>query len=202
MPATPRGDCSQCTALTECSSCLTSNTVPSLKLHLTISVSSDTPFTHSLLSSLLQKEAKFCSLMRCQTALMGASITADSVTEVEVGIRDIVIRGIYDWTGYGYYAFTRWIISSVGRNCWNYQVDWSLLFGGVIGCFAFRKLPSPPLPRGALTRSRPSNSDQITTLCRDGQITWYARSNILCFRLVITIKQISTFKFVRRRKSS
>jgi hypothetical protein len=37
--------------LTECSSCLTSNTVPSLKVHFTISVSSEAPLTHSLLES-------------------------------------------------------------------------------------------------------------------------------------------------------
>jgi hypothetical protein len=160
MPATPRGDCSQCTALTECSSCLTSNTVPSLKLHLTISVSSDTPFTHSLFSSLLQKEAKFCSLMRCQTALMGASITADSVTEVEVGIRDIVI---------GYYAFTRRTVSGMER----------LLAIGIIrlievyylvassAALLSGKLPDLPLPR-AETAEQTSNSGRIMTLCRDG----------------------------------
>lgn len=44
--------------LTECSSCLTSRTVPSLNVHLTISVSSEAPFTHSLLDKLLQKLEK------------------------------------------------------------------------------------------------------------------------------------------------
>ena len=38
-----------------------------------------------------QKSAKFSSLMRCQTELKGAEMTADSVTEVEVGMRDILI---------------------------------------------------------------------------------------------------------------
>ena len=44
--------CSQsfdCIALTLCSSCLTSSTWPSLKLHFTTSVSSLTPLTNSLL---------------------------------------------------------------------------------------------------------------------------------------------------------
>ena len=52
---------------TECSSCFTSSTVPSLKLHLTISVSGLVPLTSSALSSLLQKLAKEGSLIRCHT---------------------------------------------------------------------------------------------------------------------------------------
>ena len=72
---------------TECSSCLTSRTVPSLKVHLTMSVSGLALLTTSLFSSLLQKEENSCSLMRCQTALKGASMTADSLTEVDVGMR-------------------------------------------------------------------------------------------------------------------
>lgn len=51
--------------LTECSSCFTSSTVPSLNAHCTMSVSSEAPFTHSLFSNLLQNLAKSCSLIRC-----------------------------------------------------------------------------------------------------------------------------------------
>lgn len=72
--------------LTECSSCLTSKTVPSLNFHFTISASSDVPLTHSLESSLVQNFAKSGSLMRCQTSVSGASMTADSVTALDVGI--------------------------------------------------------------------------------------------------------------------
>ena len=36
----------------------------------------------------VQKVLKDSSLMRCQTELKGAEMTADSVTEVEVGIRE------------------------------------------------------------------------------------------------------------------
>jgi hypothetical protein len=72
--------------LTECSSCLTSSSVPSLKVHLTISVSSEVPLTNSLLSSLDQNLLKSWSLIRCQTSLKDASMTADSLTEVDVGM--------------------------------------------------------------------------------------------------------------------
>lgn len=47
---------------TECSSCLTSRTWPSLKVHLTTSVSGEAPLTVSLEASLDQKLAKFSSL--------------------------------------------------------------------------------------------------------------------------------------------
>jgi hypothetical protein len=61
-----------------------------LNVHLTISVSADAPLTSSLFSSLDQKVEKEGSLIRCQTALKGASMTADSLTEVEVGMGAIV----------------------------------------------------------------------------------------------------------------
>ena len=78
---------------TECSSCLTSNTVPSLKVHFTMSVSGEAPLTVSLDESLDQKVWKSGSLMRCQTEERGAGMTADSVMEVEVGIAvDILVR--------------------------------------------------------------------------------------------------------------
>lgn len=44
--------------------------------------------------------------MRCQTSVKGASITADSRTEVEVGMRDMVrlvgveCSGLMQWTGF------------------------------------------------------------------------------------------------------
>ena len=76
----------QCIKLTECSSSLTSKTVPSLNSHLTTSVSSETPLTVLALDSLVQKAAKSGSLIRCQTLESGAGMIADSVTEVEVGI--------------------------------------------------------------------------------------------------------------------
>jgi hypothetical protein len=78
---------------TEYSSCFTSKTVPSLKVHLTISVSGSTPLlTASLFDKADQKWLKFWSLIRCQTWLNLASMTADSVTEVEVGIREVILR--------------------------------------------------------------------------------------------------------------
>ncbi len=46
--------------------------------------------TVSLLLKAVQKELKLSSLIRCQTWLNGASMTADSVTEVEVGMRDAI----------------------------------------------------------------------------------------------------------------
>jgi hypothetical protein len=73
--------------LTECSSCLTSTAVPSLKAHLTTSASSEVPLTNSLFSSADQNLLKSWSLIRCQTSLKGASMTADSLTKVEVGMR-------------------------------------------------------------------------------------------------------------------
>ena len=71
---------------TECSSCLTSNTVPSLNVHLMTSVSGLAPLTSSALERADQKVGKEGSLMRCQTWEREAEITADSDTEVEVGI--------------------------------------------------------------------------------------------------------------------
>jgi hypothetical protein len=79
---------------TECSSCLTSTTVPSLKAHLTTSASSEVPLTNSLLSSADQNLLKSWSLIRCQTSLKGASMTADSLTEVEVGMRPDMVAYI------------------------------------------------------------------------------------------------------------
>lgn len=52
-----------------------------------MSVSGLALLTISLFSSLLQNLEKSWSLMRCQTSLKGASMTADSLTEVEVGMR-------------------------------------------------------------------------------------------------------------------
>ena len=46
--------------------------------------------TVSLCFKALQKLLKLSSLIRCQTELKGAEITADSVTEVEVGMRDAI----------------------------------------------------------------------------------------------------------------
>lgn len=76
---------------TECSSCLTSRTVPSLNVHLTTSVSGDAPLTHSLLSSMLQNLPKSWSLIKCQTFESGASITADSTTLAAVGIWEAIL---------------------------------------------------------------------------------------------------------------
>jgi len=78
---------------TECSSCLTSRVWPSLKVHWTMSVSGDAPLTNSLFSSFDQNLLKSWSLIRCQTALKGASMTADSLTEVVVGMAGIVRIG-------------------------------------------------------------------------------------------------------------
>ena len=78
---------------TECSSCLTSSTVPSLNVHLTMSVSGEAPLTVSLEESFDQKVWKSGSLMRCQTEEREAGMTADSVMEVEVGMAvDILLR--------------------------------------------------------------------------------------------------------------
>jgi hypothetical protein len=46
----------------------------------------------SLFSKADQKSLKFWSLIRCQTSLNLASMTADSVTEGEVGIREAILR--------------------------------------------------------------------------------------------------------------
>jgi hypothetical protein len=73
---------------------LTSNSVPSLNVHFTISVSGEAPWTGSLLDRALQKEGKLWSFMRCQTWLKGAEMTADSVTEVEVGMRDAILEEV------------------------------------------------------------------------------------------------------------
>lgn len=77
-------------ALTECSSNLTSTSCPSLNFHLTTCASSLVSLTPSELASAPQNFEKEGSLIRCQTALKGASITADSATLVLVGMRDIV----------------------------------------------------------------------------------------------------------------
>lgn len=80
---------------TECSSCLTSRTVPSLKVHFTMSVSGETPLTNSLLDSLVQNFEKSSSLTRCQTWEIGASMTVDSTTEADVGmLEDILNYGL------------------------------------------------------------------------------------------------------------
>ena len=80
---------------TECSSCFTSSTVPSLKVHFTTSVSGETPFINSLLLSADQNSLKFSSLIKCQTEPKGAAITADSVTDVEVGIREAMLINVW-----------------------------------------------------------------------------------------------------------
>jgi hypothetical protein len=82
---------------TECSSCLTSTTAPSLKVHLTTSASSEVPLTQSLFSRAVQNLLKSWSLIRCQTSLKGASMTADSLTDVEVGMRPDMMSWMCDW---------------------------------------------------------------------------------------------------------
>ena len=72
-----------------------------------MSVSADEPFTHSDLFKAPYHAENSCSLMRCQTSEGWASMTADSRTEVEVGMapdmfRDLVVRSsllleIEDW---------------------------------------------------------------------------------------------------------
>jgi hypothetical protein len=62
-----------------------------LNVHFTISVSGEAPSTGSLLLKAVQNELKLSILIRCQTELNGASMTADSVTEVEVGMRDAIV---------------------------------------------------------------------------------------------------------------
>jgi hypothetical protein len=64
-----------------------------------ISVSADAPLTSSLFSSADHQLEKEGSLMRCHTALKGASMTADSLTEVEVGMGAIVAVVCVDWLG-------------------------------------------------------------------------------------------------------
>jgi hypothetical protein len=44
------------------------------------------------LANAVQKDGKFESFIRCQTALKGAEMTDDSVTEVEVGILDAIVE--------------------------------------------------------------------------------------------------------------
>lgn len=76
---------------TECSSCFTSITVPSWNVHFTTSVSGDAPCTTSLFDSAVHQSLKEASLTRCQTVEKGALMTADSRTEVEVGIGDMAV---------------------------------------------------------------------------------------------------------------
>src|SRR5690349_7141922 len=96
---------------TLCSSCLTSRTVPSWKVHLTTSVSSwestaSLPFravqnfwkSRTILSAGSQEGGVLglggLRLMKCQTWLRGALMTELSTTEVEVGIAvDMVAVG-------------------------------------------------------------------------------------------------------------
>ncbi len=54
-------------------------------------MSGEAPWTGSALDKAVQKEGKLSSFMWCQTELKGAEMTADSVTEVEVGIRDAIL---------------------------------------------------------------------------------------------------------------
>lgn len=75
---------------------MTSNSVPSLNNHLMISVSGEAPLTVSLCFKAVQKLLKLSSLIRCQTELKGAEMTADSVTEVEVGMREDILL-LVDW---------------------------------------------------------------------------------------------------------
>ena len=82
----PSPPCNGTRVPTECSSCFTSNTVPSWKVHFTTSVSGLVPFVCvSDLDSLDQKVEKSWSLIRCQTCERGAAITVDSVREEDVG---------------------------------------------------------------------------------------------------------------------
>lgn len=57
-----------------------------------MSVSGLVPLVTSASSSLDQNMAKSGSLMRCQTLARGAAITVDSLTEVEVGIREDMLE--------------------------------------------------------------------------------------------------------------
>ena len=59
---------------------------------MTTSVSGDVPLTCSLFSNLVQNFEKSCSLIKCQTDDRGASMTAASDTEAEVGMRVDMIK--------------------------------------------------------------------------------------------------------------
>lgn len=56
-----------------------------------MSVSGFAPLASVALANVLQKEAKSGSLIRCQTWASGAAITEDSDTEVEVGMREVIL---------------------------------------------------------------------------------------------------------------
>lgn len=60
--------------------------MPSLKVHLTTSVSSLAPVTTSDLERADQKLLKSLSLMKCHTCESGALITTLSRTDVDVGM--------------------------------------------------------------------------------------------------------------------
>jgi len=78
-------------SIDECSSILISKTVESLKCHFTTSVSWLVPFTCVALATFVHHLLKSCSLIKCQTEESGALMTADSVTEVEVGMREDIL---------------------------------------------------------------------------------------------------------------
>jgi hypothetical protein len=123
---------------TECSSCLTSMTEPSLKVHLTMSVSSEAALTYSEALRADQNLEKSWILIRCQTCERGARMMADSLTEVEVGMADILkvfLCGL--------------VRASVGMCCWfwrNKDVQ-----SGFVQAFGAGSATSLP-PRGAASR--------------------------------------------------
>lgn len=81
---------------TECSSCLTSSFVPSWKTQLATSASGEVDLVaRSLLERRDQKFANSPSLMKCQTSLKEAWMTALSRTLVDVGI-DMMLK-LMDW---------------------------------------------------------------------------------------------------------
>jgi hypothetical protein len=75
--------------LTECSSCFTLYSVPSLKTQLATSTSGEAAsllVTRPLEVKFFQKVEKLPSLIKCQTLDNGCSMTADSETWLPVGI--------------------------------------------------------------------------------------------------------------------
>jgi hypothetical protein len=86
---------------------LTWSSVLSLNVHLTTSVSGDVPLTSSLEASCVQNLLKEASLMRCQTSLGWASMTADSLTEVEVGIAEDIMAVDSVWCVIGLVSLSK-----------------------------------------------------------------------------------------------
>ena len=88
--------------------------MPSLKVHFATSASGEVEFsTASLLERLVKNSAKLGSLIKCQTAASGASMTALSRTPEEVGMLDMVVSAS----------------SLIGCDVWNVDCFFSLLGG-------------------------------------------------------------------------